>query len=220
MNMKLPKSNWVNTVLLAVVAYLLLEPNGPLGSRIVDWRQVAAVEEAARGRWERLRSVGTPLHEDEREVLAIEIIDYQCPYCRASHSTLVDFLARHPTGTISILHYPLDIHAQARFGSRIAICASEQGQMARAHDWLLSFEEWMEPTDSIAANVASALAIDDAEEFKACVYNPETERKLDAQIQVVKGLGVDATPVIIGALGQHIGAFGVDDIEAVSGLAD
>lgn len=202
---------WMNSALLAVIAFLLMGPSGPLGSRIVDWRQARADLALAGLHWERAKEVATPLHP-AKQVTLVEVIDYECPFCRASHPFLKSFLAGSDEGTIAVLQYPLSFHKRAHFGAALALCAAEQGRFRQAHDFLSTQTSWMKTEDP--DGVASAIGIDDPVRYQACIESAETVSTIEDHIALVRELGIQATPALIGPDGRHVGAF--DSVTIVS----
>ena len=86
----------------------------------------------------------------EHPVLTLtEFSDYECPYCRQSHTQIRELLERFPTRLRLVhRHYPLDqscnpsikarMHENACFAAMLAECAGRQDRFWQANDYLFA----------------------------------------------------------------------------------
>jgi protein-disulfide isomerase len=124
----------------------------------------------------------------------LEVIDYECPYCRAIHPT-IDSLARASNVRIAIIHFPLPGHSSARWAARVAICAEATNQFDQIHRFLMVSEAWVRDTN--VRNLNHLLPYATLAGLDRCIKNPATHRRLEHDIGIVRALNVRGTPAFI-----------------------
>ena len=133
--------------------------------------------------------------ESPRLVLE-EFVDYSCPHCRAASARSAMRLAAHPRELRVVRRFfprtrcqPVD---ETRcIGTRIAICADEQGRFWQADRWL--FEHSDDGRVPSVDDAARDLGMD-REALAACVARPSTMERADSERRAAKKLRVPGTP--------------------------
>jgi uncharacterized membrane protein/predicted DsbA family dithiol-disulfide isomerase len=131
--------------------------------------------------------------------VVVEYSDYECPFCGKAHEDTKAILARRPDVTVVRRQFPLDsscnkaltrqVHPSACNLARVAICAGEQGKFHEMDDAL--FRNQKEHASILDLSKRVGL---DVERLKACLVSPDTERKLQADIDAALRDNVKATP--------------------------
>ena len=95
-----------------------------------------------------------PVHDDDHvrgpdsaPVTLVEYGDYQCPYCGQAYPLVEALLMERPdTVRFVFRHFPLtDLHPNAELAAEFAEAASAHGQFWRAHDWLFTHQDLIDP---------------------------------------------------------------------------
>ena len=130
-----------------------------------------------------------------------EFGDYQCPPCGALYPELEKIRADYGDRRVRLIfrHYPLvRIHPNALAAAHAAEAAGLQGKFWQMHDQLYRGQKsWEKSPDARTAFVAYARALGlDAERFARDLNNDETDRRIVADHERARSLGVDSTPVL------------------------
>jgi uncharacterized membrane protein/protein-disulfide isomerase len=128
----------------------------------------------------------------------IELSDFECPYCRAMHPALKAAVAPY-AGRVHFVRktFPLPGHLHARDAARGYLCAEQQARGEVMADWLFAAPDL---SAAIIETHAQAFGLDRAR-FAACVRDPDTDRRIDAQIAAVQREGFDGLPLVF--IGEH-----------------
>lgn len=202
-----------NVLLIAAVAYALLQPSGVLGSRIQEWRRNRAFHARLADEWKNLIAEGGRLDAGGGRVALVEFSDYQCPYCRKAHQELVAFLSKHPDVGVVYRHFPLAIHPLAVRAALASICAEQQGRFQDLHRRLFETTDWQQDTNWV--NEARRASVPDLRRFRACLTSGEATRRLDADRAIGDKVDVTGTPAFFG---PTVVAHGVQSEEALARL--
>ena len=127
-----------------------------------------------------------------------EFGDYQCPPCGAVHPELEKLKADYGDRVRLIFrHYPLvSIHPNALAAAHAAEAAGLQGKFWEMHDQLYRGQKsWERASDAPArfATYAHNLGLD-AERFARDMNSTEVDRRVVADHERARSLGVDGTP--------------------------
>ena len=188
--------------ILVTLAYLLLQPSGIIGSRLIaafdGWRAGRALDRV----WPEL--VETPSRLVGRSVQVertiVEFIDYECPFCRIGAGRVFDLVAAEGAD-IAIRHLPLEgIHPRAREAAQAAICSEQHGVFAEAHASLLNEDDWLVGGDW-GGWAVRRLGIQDTGAFQRCMADEETARRLEEDVHLADQLGIQGTPGFVTAQG-------------------
>jgi len=126
----------------------------------------------------------------------VEFVDFECPFCRRSHSALAD--ARKELGdsaTHIIVHYPLGMHRFAMPAARAAECAQPAGRFAEYVDLLF------EKQDSLGLKSWTSFAIEagiqDTLHFRDCNARTGTIPNVERGLGIGGTIGIQGTPTIL-----------------------
>lgn len=135
------------------------------------------------------------------KVAVIEYSDFQCPFCKKGSEILPKLLEEYK-GKIKVAYkqYPLPSHNWARPASIASLCAYEQGNdhFWKFHDLLFQNQHEINADNANAkfAEFAKKLGLNE-KKFEACLTSPETEKRLNEEIQEAQSLGVNSTPTFV-----------------------
>ncbi|MCH7758990.1 DsbA family protein [Patescibacteria group bacterium] len=126
-------------------------------------------------------------------VTIVEFSDFQCPFCRRFHPTLVQILEEYPSQVRWVYkHFPIDsIHNQARPSAEASECAAEQDKFWEFTDAL--FENQPRLSADLYPKIAENLGLDIAR-FQSCVDSRKYKDKVEADYQEGLKIGVRGTP--------------------------
>ncbi len=124
----------------------------------------------------------------------VEFSDFECPYCGRAYPILEEVL-REFEGRVRVVffNYPLSGHPHAMPAARAAVAAGNQGKFWEMHDQLFTHQRALEDED--IDGYARDLGLD-MERFHADLRSPETQRRIDADREVGRTVGVQGTPTI------------------------
>jgi protein-disulfide isomerase len=139
----------------------------------------------------------------EGERTYIEIVDYQCPYCRVADSLLQQTIVRRSGVRIIALQFPLtSIHPFAERAAVAAVCADRQGIFAPFHHALYS--QKMPETPQELWKAARASGGRDSTSFAACLGDPTALFEVQREARFAKRLNVLGTPTFIDREGNQV----------------
>lgn len=134
--------------------------------------------------------------------VVVEFSDYECPFCAKAHDELRALLGTRPDVTLVKRHFPLDsscnpimkrpMHPNACALARAAICAEREGRLTEMDDALFHNQKLRRPVEELAAGIGLDVA-----EFRACLIDPETTRRLSSDIATGLQIGLKATPTYV-----------------------
>jgi protein-disulfide isomerase len=125
-------------------------------------------------------------------VTIVEFTDFQCPYCKATETTLKQLRDKYGD-KIRLVHmdFPLPFHAHALDAANAARCANDQGKFWQFHDSLFANQSKMAPADLKAE--AKTLGMNTTQ-FDACLDKAKYDSQIKADQAAGEKLGVDGTP--------------------------
>ena len=149
----------------------------------------------------------------EQPLLTItEFSDYECPYCRQSHTQIRDLLERFPTRLRLVhRHYPLDqscnssinsrMHENACFAATVAECAGRQDRFWQANDYMFAEARSLHARPN--AEIARDLGLD-AKALENCLRE-EGPRSVARDVDEGNRLGIQGTPTFVIEGKTHMG---------------
>lgn len=131
-------------------------------------------------------------------VTIVEVVDYQCGFCRTADQTMRALLEKHPNDVrVQLVHNPLPNHEHADDAAAAVIAAGQQGKQWELHDRLMSSKT----VDSYAIDAhARALKLDLAKLHRDMKAAGETIRRDQER---AKAWGVKGTPAFF-INGRHV----------------
>jgi thiol-disulfide isomerase/thioredoxin len=127
------------------------------------------------------------------KINVVEFIDFQCPFCRQLHPTVLELLDEYGSRVNFVrLNMPLPNHALARSAARAYCCADDQKKGSAMADALLKTDDLTpEGCEKLAAELGLSLA-----EYQACVKSAATEARINDEIARVKKAGFGGLPTV------------------------
>jgi protein-disulfide isomerase/uncharacterized membrane protein len=118
-------------------------------------------------------------------ITVVDFIDFECPFCRATHKELVPVLAEYK-GRVRLVRkqVPLRMHPHAIDAAKAACCGELLGKGEEMADALVEAPP-EELTPEGCEKIAEKLGLDVAR-FRACVKDPATEARLKADAETFK----------------------------------
>jgi uncharacterized membrane protein len=111
------------------------------------------------------------------KVTVIDFIDFECPFCRATHEELAPLLVEYKDKVRLVRrHVPLRMHPHAMDAARAACCGELLGKGDEMADALASAEP-STLTPEGCEKIAEELGLD-LSRFRACVKDPETDARI------------------------------------------
>jgi uncharacterized membrane protein/predicted DsbA family dithiol-disulfide isomerase len=128
-------------------------------------------------------------------VTVVDFVDFECPFCRINQTELEPLLASHPDRLRVVRRQvPLSMHPHARDAARAACCGELLGKGDSMANALFSAPvEDLTPDgcERIAQSIGLSLG-----PYRACVANPATDVRIDADRAEFKSAGGYALPTI------------------------
>ncbi len=150
---------------------------------------------------------GVPLKgTEDAPISVVEYSDFLCPYCQSLAGAFDEYLAASG-GRVKVFfkHYPLDpecnpaIEGTGHSGScglaRGAICAGAQGRFWEYHDAIFA-KSLQAPGEADFERLAREVGLD-LDSFSACLVDDHTRRRLAADIDEGRRVGVSSTPTVL-----------------------
>jgi protein-disulfide isomerase len=190
-------------VVVLVVSYLALRPEGVLGAKLADWRLQRHLSQVLHDRWGEMTGLAPRLDVGRGAVQVVEFGDYQCPSCRRVDDMLAAVLTEHRGIGIVFHNYPLPIHPAAEGAARASICAREQGLFHEMHRRLFGTVKWQ--VDSNWTSEARVIGIPDLKRFGGCLHASSTDQLLMHEKALGDSLGVQGTPAFFTSSKRWIG---------------
>lgn len=133
----------------------------------------------------------------DAKVKVIEYSDFQCPYCKQMHETVVAPMLKEYGDKIAYVykHLPLNFHPQAQNAALAGECANEQGKfVAYANKLFASQTEWgaTQGTQSFK-NYARQIGLN-ASQFNQCMDSNKYADKINDNTQEAQDFGISGTP--------------------------
>lgn len=118
-------------------------------------------------------------------ITVVDFIDFECPFCRATHKELAPVLAEYK-GRVRVVRkqVPLRMHPHATDAAKAACCGELLGRGDEMADALVEADA-TELTPEGCEKIAEKLGLDLAR-FRACVKDPATEARLKADAETFK----------------------------------
>jgi protein-disulfide isomerase/uncharacterized membrane protein len=126
------------------------------------------------------------------KVTVVDFVDFECPFCRMTHSELAPVLAKHKDKVrVARKHVPLRMHPHALDAAKAGCCGETMGKGEEMADALFTAPpEQLTPEGCEALAKAHGL---DVEKFRACVKDPATTARIEKDketFHAVKGHGL------------------------------
>lgn len=169
----------------------------------------ASVEEQRR--WFTEDAVAPTVKPPNYDVTIVEYMDYQCPYCRATHGPLKQLLARDKKVRVIFRDWPIFGDASVK-AALAAIASKYQGKYFAFHDALM---ETPLPLDDSKIRAAARKAGVDWERLQddKIAHSEEIEDLFQRNSEQADMMGLDGTPGFIIGNVQSFGGMTLKQLE-------
>ena len=131
------------------------------------------------------------------DVIVVEFLDYNCPYCRKGSGDIAKLIASDPNVKVVFQEYP-NLSPTSEPVALIAVAAKRQGKYYQLHRALLDLKG---PTTAARAiDVAGKLGLDVAR-LQLDAELPEVRKVVERSRAVAAKLGLEGTPMFL--IGDH-----------------
>lgn len=131
------------------------------------------------------------------EVLIVEFLDYECPYCAQANMMIGELLKSIPGKIIVVrFDYPLPFHENAFDASLFANCVSEQGLVDYKSISTYLFENQSALDRDSLLSSAATLNLD-VEEIRKCIDSREASDRIEKSIRIGEDIGIKGTPAFL-----------------------
>jgi protein-disulfide isomerase len=127
------------------------------------------------------------------DVTIVEFSDYQCPYCKRAHATVLSEVAAD--GKVRIVYKDLPILGEAsRIAALAALASRAQGKHDTFHNALMDFKG---PIDRAKILEIAASAGIDVPRLEQDMQDPKLKAIIDRNMTLATALGVRGTPAFV-----------------------
>jgi len=132
----------------------------------------------------------------DAKVKIVEFSDFQCPFCKALHTTMKKVLSDYGDKILFVFkEFPLPIHPQAPSAALASECANEQGKFLPYADKLFDSQtDWGKSTGTQKFKTYAAQLGLNATQFNQCLDDKKYQSKVDADLAEGKNFGLSGTP--------------------------
>jgi protein-disulfide isomerase len=142
-----------------------------------------------------------PLKIDERmckgakdaKITIAEFADFECPFCNAARSTLIELIKARPAVRVCFMPFPLSAHVNAVPAGQAALFARDAGRFWQMHDLL--FDNQMSLSEGTIKDLAKKAGLD-ADALGKAMAAGRYKDELEASKEAGKNGGVDSTPTL------------------------
>jgi len=210
-------SQWAYITIGASVALLLKDFNRRPKSTAVRWSFFAflpgwgflgrAIYMGVRVHGAYIAYLINPRHDPETAMLygradapvtLIEFADYQCPFCKRSHTDAYSELKKKyvDTGKVRFVSrdLPLEFHPLAMKAAEATRCAGDQGKYWELRDALYS--NAAPPSDEVIKKTAEGLSLDE-KGFQSCVASGKYKADVQKDANEAATLQISGTPTFV-----------------------
>jgi protein-disulfide isomerase len=126
------------------------------------------------------------------QITIVEFSDFQCPFCTRVLPTLDKLQKEYPDKVrVFFKHNPLPFHSDATPAAHAAVAAEMQGKFWPMHDKLFGNQQNLKPADF--EKYAKEIGLD-VEKFKKDMASDPVKKRVEADLELGKKLGVQGTP--------------------------
>jgi protein-disulfide isomerase len=139
--------------------------------------------------------------KETANVTVVEYSDFQCPFCQRGSQMLPQILQEYD-GKIKLMYkqLPLPIHNWAKDAAIASLCAREQGndKFWEFHDLLFANQKNIKVENSKEEFEGFAKKIGlNENNFNKCLDSPDIAKRVQADIEEARSIGVSSTPTFV-----------------------
>lgn len=130
----------------------------------------------------------------DARVTVVEFFDFQCPYCKQAHPTLMRIMEEYQGKSVRFMfrHFPLiSVHPLALPAANASLCANEQNKFLAYANILFTKQDKL--SAAVMLSSAQELGIN-LEQFNACLSEKRYESIIREDVRDALALGVEGTP--------------------------
>jgi protein-disulfide isomerase len=154
----------------------------------------AAARHAIAGMRDQLVTPADPVAGDPKgDVTIVEFFDTRCPYCRKMDAVMDNFLSQDKKVRLVYKDLPI-LGAASVLGSKALIASQNQNAYVKMRDAVMKL-----PSDTTLAHIettARSLGLD-WPRLARDMEDPAVQARIDANVQLARGLGIQGTPALI-----------------------
>lgn len=140
-------------------------------------------------------SAQVSLGDSGASVRVVEFTDFQCPYCKKFSSVSKQVLEKYGKQVHwEVRHFPLSFHKQAKPAATAVYCASEQGQLAKAKEWIFEAQDRL-AEENVFSDLQKSLQLDKGS-FENCLKSDKAKEVILADMREAERVGVSGTPTV------------------------
>lgn len=125
-------------------------------------------------------------------VTLVEYTDFQCPYCDQVQDTVERIMTVYEGQVRHVFkNLPLPMHGQADLAAEAGLCAVDQGQFWKLHDWMFANKNSLSRDAIVAAAGELGLSTD---ELVACLDNQTHAPHVQQDMREARSFGITGTP--------------------------
>jgi len=133
----------------------------------------------------------------EAPIQVVEFSDFQCPFCKAIHPTIIKVMQEFGEETVQYVykHLPLGFHGQAENSALASECAHEQEKFIEYADLLFAKQEQWGQSQGTALfkQYARQLGLK-SQQFNQCLDSKKYQGKIEADMAEAQEFGLTGTP--------------------------
>lgn len=152
----------------------------------------------------------------DAKVKIVEFSDFQCPYCKAFHTSVRQMLDEYGNEIAYVYkHLPLSFHPQAENAALASECANEQGKFAPYMNTLFDKQAEWGNTQGTQKFKEYARRLGLKADFNACLDSKRYADKIAADTEEAAKFGVDGTPGVFVGDEFFAGAIQYSELKSV-----
>lgn len=135
------------------------------------------------------------LGNPDAPIHVVEFTDFQCPYCKKFSSVAQEVLRKYGQKLKwDVRHFPLSFHAQARPAAKAVFCASEQGRLSQAKEWIFHAQDKL-AEENVFSDMQKQLGLD-KDAFESCLKSERASAQIQKDLDEGNRVGVAGTPTV------------------------
>jgi protein-disulfide isomerase len=151
----------------------------------------------------------------EAKVTVVEFVDFQCPYCRASHEPLMQTMQKYAAESVRFVFRQLPIfslHPHALSAAHATLCAHEQNQYLAMQNLLFQRQDTMAP--ELFVTIAKEIGLN-LTAFNTCVAEKKYQSIIQKDLSDAEALELTGTPTWFINGERIVGALSKEDLMSV-----
>jgi protein-disulfide isomerase len=138
-----------------------------------------------------LRDAGTPvLGNPDGDVTIVEFFDYQCPYCKAAETRILDLLESDGNIRLVLKDFPI-LGPDSRIAARAALASRKQGKHETFHKALMDHRGQLKSETMF--KIAQSVGLD-MDRLRKDMDDPEIADQIMENFNLARSLKVSVTP--------------------------